>query len=172
MLFWNFQLSTNHDGRHFYSETITNFPTTLKKDSSANLWMYNNYVNITDWLKKRVRKFTFLKHSFFWKHTVFVNLKKFSSNDIFTSSDDILAGNFAWSNSIILVEDQIRWKRGLKHFWLTTIRVIFEIKIFLVFNKKYLYQRHTHPTLWGSVHTRCYIYNSLVHVLYVLFIFM
>ena len=43
----------------------------------------DNHVIITYWLKS-VRKFTFLKHhSFFWKHAVTVNLKKFSSNTIF-----------------------------------------------------------------------------------------
>ena len=32
------------------------------------------------------------------------------------SSDDILLGNVTWSNSVILVEYLIRWKRGLKYF--------------------------------------------------------
>ena len=30
------------------------------------------------------------------------------------SSDDILAGNFTWSNSIILVESVVRWKRNFE----------------------------------------------------------
>ena len=33
--------------------------------------------------EKRMRKFTFLKYSFFWKHTVTVNLKKIFSNTNF-----------------------------------------------------------------------------------------
>ena len=33
-----------------------------------------------------------------------------------SSSDDILLENFSVSNSIILVEDQIRWKRGFEIF--------------------------------------------------------
>ena len=32
------------------------------------------------------------------------------------SSDDILAGNFTWLNSIILVEDIKRWKRDFEIF--------------------------------------------------------
>ena len=39
-------------------------------------------VVITYWLKKRIRKFTFLKYTFFWKSTVTVTPKKFSSKTI------------------------------------------------------------------------------------------
>ena len=44
----------------------------------------DNQVLITYWLKNRIRKLTFLKYSFFWKCIGTVNLKKFSSNTIFT----------------------------------------------------------------------------------------
>ena len=72
------------------------------------------------------------------------------------------------SNSIILVEDRIRWKRGFEIFltdhWAGNIG-----------NKniagKYQNILVTHPILTGSVHTVCYVYNSLVHIIYVLFIF-
>ena len=31
------------------------------------------------------------------------------------SSDDILAGKFTWSNSIILVEGLVKWKTGFEN---------------------------------------------------------
>ena len=64
-------------------------------------------------MKKSIRKFTFLKYSFFWIRTVTVNPKKFSWNTIL---DDIFLENFTLSNSIILVEDIIRWKKGFEIF--------------------------------------------------------
>ena len=44
----------------------------------------DNQVILTYWLRNRIRKLAFLKYSFFLKCTGTVNLKKFSSNTIFT----------------------------------------------------------------------------------------
>ena len=59
-------------------------------------------------MKKRVRKFTFLKHS----RTATVNLKKFSSNTIFRL--------YTWGKFYMvkfdLVENLIKWKRGFEIF--------------------------------------------------------
>ena len=74
------------------------------------------------------------------------------------------------SNSIILVEDRIRWKRGFEIFltdhWAGNIghkNIAGKYQKILV----------TRPILTGSVHTVCYVYNSynMVHIIYVLFIF-
>ena len=54
----------------------------LKKSLNVKA-LSKNHVIITYWLEKRVRKLTFLKHSFFWKDIATVNLKKFSGNKIF-----------------------------------------------------------------------------------------
>ena len=51
----------------------------------------------------------FLKQSFFFENMLLLLTSRNSLQK--PSSDDIRAGNFAWSNSIILVEDLIRWKR-------------------------------------------------------------
>ena len=59
-------------------------------------------------------------------------------------------------------------KKKLETFLMDySMQAIFEIKIFRVRNKIYLYKCHP-PCLCKSVHTKCYIYNSLVHVTYVL----
>ena len=44
----------------------------------------DNQVKITYSLKNRIRKFTFLRYSFFWKRTDTLNLMKISSKTIFT----------------------------------------------------------------------------------------
>ena len=44
----------------------------------------DNQVIIIYWLIKRIRNLTFLRYSFFWKHTVTISLNKFSSNIIFS----------------------------------------------------------------------------------------
>ena len=44
----------------------------------------DNQVIIIYWLIKRIGKLRFLRYSFFWKHTVTISLKKFSSNTIFS----------------------------------------------------------------------------------------
>ena len=68
------------------------------------MWKVNlfcdKHVFITYWLKKRIRKFTFLKYSFFWKSAL----------------DDIILENFTLPNSTNLVEDLIRWKKGFETF--------------------------------------------------------
>ena len=62
---------------------------------------------------ERIRRVTFLKYSFFWKRTVTVKLKKLSLKP---SLDDIFLENCTLSNSIILAEDLIKWKRAFKIF--------------------------------------------------------
>ena len=75
------------------------------------------------------------------------------------------------------MENLIRWKRGLKYFWLNGD--IFDwYSAGDIWNKdipgtknKILSIGVTHPLLCGSFHTRFYIYNSFAHVIYVLFIY-
>ena len=132
-----------------------------KPRKSLNVETYNNNVVITCFLKKEYENLRFWSTQFFRSLSI-------SKNSLQTpSSEDIFAGNFTWSNSIILIENLIRWKRGLKYFWFTTMQVIFEIKISLVRNKKYLYQCHSPYTMQVS-HAICYMHNSLFHVIYVL----
>ena len=50
---------------------------------NVNVFRYNQVI-IIYWLIKRIRKFTFLRCSFNWKHSVTISLKKFSSNTIFS----------------------------------------------------------------------------------------
>ena len=45
----------------------------------------------------------------------------------------------------------------LKYFWLTTMRVIYEMKILLVFIKKYLQQCHQPYTMQVSLHRVFYL---------------
>ena len=74
------------------------------------LWQprYNNLLT-----KKRVRKFTFLKHSFFEN----ILLPSISINFFqTTSSNYIVGGNFVCSNSSILLEDLTRWMSGFEIF--------------------------------------------------------
>ena len=60
-----------------------------------------------------IRKFTFLKYSFFEN----VLLLLISRNSLQTPSlGDTLFGNFTLSNSVISVKDLIRWKRGFEIF--------------------------------------------------------
>ena len=75
------------------------------------LWQPGYYNLLTE--KKDIRKFTLLKCSFSWKRTFTVNLKTFSSNTIFRW---YTFSNFISSNSIILVEDLIKWKRCFEIF--------------------------------------------------------
>ena len=76
----------------------------------------DNHVIITYWLKKRIRKFMFLKYSFFWKRTVILS---FSRNYLqMPSSYDILMGNWIYIVKLnFLVEDLTRWKRGFEIFF-------------------------------------------------------
>ena len=73
----------------------------------------DNQVIVIYWLIKRIRKFTFLRYSFFWKHTITIS----SRNSLETLSlGDIILRNFILSNSTFLVEDLIRWKRCFEIF--------------------------------------------------------
>ena len=75
----------------------------------VNLFFDNHVVIITYWLEKMLRKFTFLKYSFFFFEKVL--LLSISRNSLQAPSfDDILLGNFVLSNSIIFVEGIIQWK--------------------------------------------------------------
>ena len=113
-----------------------------------------------------LRKSMFLKYSFF-EDVPFLSI---SRNVLETPSlDDIFLGNFTWSNSSILIEDLIRWHKGLKCFWLITMLVKLEIKISLVSIKAILVKSVPHHILGGSVRTGCYVYNSLVHISYFLY---
>ena len=78
----------------------------------VNLFCYNQVI-IIYWLKK------WSKTSCFWSTHYFENvpLLSISRNSLqLPSLDDILSGNFTLSNSIILVEDLIRWKRYFEIF--------------------------------------------------------
>ena len=56
----------------------------------------------------------FLKYSFFFEN---LQVPSVSRNSLQTPSlDHALLGNFTLSNSIILVEDLMRWKRGFDIF--------------------------------------------------------
>ena len=73
------------------------------------LWQPRYY----NWLKKMIRKFRFLKYSFFEK----VLLLSVSRNSLQTPSlDDIILENSTLSNSIISVKDLIKWKKGFEIF--------------------------------------------------------
>ena len=91
--------------------------------------------------KRKGKKIYVFEALIFFENILLLSI---SRNSLQTpSSGDINEGNFSLSNSIIFVEDLIKWKRGLKHFWSTAI---FEIQIFLVRNKKVLLSLS--PTLY------------------------
>ena len=72
------------------------------------MWQLRYYISLTVKNNKKI----FLKYWFF-----FENLQEpsVSKNSLQTPSlDHALLGNFTLSNSIILVEDLIRWKRGFE----------------------------------------------------------
>ena len=76
------------------------------------MWKPRYYNLLTE---KILRKFTFLKYSFFenGKYSATVNLG-FSLQITFL--DDIFFINFSLSNSIISVKNLIKWKRGFEIF--------------------------------------------------------
>ena len=80
------------------------------------------------------------------------------------ASDDVLARNFTRSKLIILVEDLVSWKRGFKICLIKHDTGDIENKNIAGGISV------THPIICGSVHTGCYTYNSLVHIISVLFI--
>ena len=87
--------------------------------------------------EKRVRNLRF------WSTHFFENITLLSISAQTTSSDYMLAGNFTWSYSIILVEDLIGERKALKYFWLTLMWMILKIKILLLRNKSYLHVTHS-----------------------------
>ena len=93
------------------------------------------------WLK-REKKFTFLKHSFFWKHVVTVNFKELSSNTIFrwyTFEKFFMVKFNYFSRRLLLIDHYV-------DCGLTTMRMISEIKTLLVRIKKILVS--VSPTLY------------------------
>ena len=81
------------------------------------MWVKSKFVlsqpRYYNWLRKIIRKLTFLKYSFFEN----VLLLSISKNSLQTPYlDDIILGNFTMSNSIISAKDLIRWKRGIEIF--------------------------------------------------------
>ena len=66
-----------------------------------------------NWLKKLIRKFTFLKLKLFEN----VHLLSISRNFLQTPSlDDMLLRNFTFPNSVISLKGLIKWKRGFEIF--------------------------------------------------------
>ena len=115
--------------------------------------------------EKTIRKFIFLKYSFF-EH---VPLLSISRNVLETTSlDDIFLGNFTLSNSFVLVEELIRWNRGFEIVLIDHYaREIGNENITGKYLKNYC-NSFTNLIRSGSVHTGCYVYNSLVHIPYFL----
>ena len=74
------------------------------------MWQPGYYNLLTE---KRIRKFTLLKYSFSWK-VLTLSISRNSPQTPFL--DDIFLGNFASSNSIIFVEELIKWKRCFEIF--------------------------------------------------------
>ena len=72
-----------------------------------------NHVIINLLTEKKGKKIYVSEALIFSKHTVTVNLNKFLQTP---SSDNVVGGKFTCSNSIILVEDLTRWKRGFELF--------------------------------------------------------
>ena len=102
---------------------------------NVNVFRYNQVIMIY-WLIKRIRKFTFLRYSCFEN----ILLLLASRNSLQTPSlVDIILRNFTLSNSTILVEDLIRWKRCFEIFFIGHCVVILQIKISLVSIKIFLY---------------------------------
>ena len=73
------------------------------------------------------------------------------------SLDHILLGNFTLSNSIILVEDLIRGKRGFEIFLVDHYAADIRKKVSLVSIEKFLYQCHPTYTRWVSLHKVLYL---------------
>ena len=70
-----------------------------------------DYYNLTT--EKCIRKFIFLKYSLFWRRIHYINLR----NPLETPHlNEIFLGYFTLSNSVILVEDLIRWNKGFEIF--------------------------------------------------------
>ena len=100
----------------------------------------------------------------FWSTHFFKNivLQSISRNILQTPpADDTLAGNFTRSNSIILVEDLIRWKGGFELFFDWPLSGWYWKQNYCWYViKKNTCISVTDILLHGSVHKGCYIYNS------------
>ena len=115
---------------------------------------------MTYWLKKKDKNI-----HFFWKRTVIVNLKQFSSNTIFRW---YTFGKFY----IIKFNYFSEGARGFEIFFIDYFAGDTGNKNIAGKYLKNLCTSVTHPIIGGSINTGCYIYNSLVHIMYVLFICM
>ena len=80
----------------------------MRVKSKFVLWQPFYY----NWLKKIVIKFTFLKYSFF-ENVLYLSITRYSLQT--PSLDNILLGNFPFSNSFVSVKVLLRWKRGFKY---------------------------------------------------------
>ena len=99
----------------------------------------DNRALITYCLKKRI------KNSRFWSTQISENvlLLSISRNSLYIPSlEGILLGNFAWSSSIILVEDPVKWKTCFEILLIDHFAGDIRNKISLVIIKKFLYQCH------------------------------
>ena len=99
-----------------------------------------------------------------------IRLLLISRDSIHTlSSDDILAGNFTWSNSTILVEDVIKWKKDFEILMIDYYAGDIGSKN----NKKYLHQCQPTYTVRVSPHRTLYLkfsssYNTCLIYLHVI----
>ena len=81
-----------------------------------------------------------------------------SGNSLQTLSlADILLGNFTLSNSIILVEDVIKWKRGFEIFLIDHYHGDIRKKNIAGKYQKFLYQCHPTYNRWVSPHRVLYL---------------
>ena len=137
---------------------------TMWVKSISVLWQPRYYNLLSE---KSIIKFTFLKCSFFRKRTVTANLKKFCSNTIFRW--------FAFRKFYIVKFNYFcgRHNKVKEKFW-------------NIFNRPLCWWYWKQKRLWkllktscislihtvrdGSVYTGSYVFNVLVHIIYVLFI--
>ena len=75
------------------------------------LWKPRYYNLLTEKKDKKIHVFEII---ILWKRTIILSVSRNSLQ--ISSLDDILLGNFALSNSIILVEHLTRWKKGFEIF--------------------------------------------------------
>ena len=95
-------------------------------------------------MTKRIKKLTFLKYPFFLKKVLLLSISRNYMLTLFL--DDTLLENFSSSNSIILVGDQIRSKRGFEIFLINNYADD-------IGNKNIACISITHLVLGRSVHT-------------------
>ena len=130
-------------------------------NSKFVLWQQRYYNLLAE---EKDKKITFLKYDFF-KNVVLLSI---SRNSLQTPSlHGILLRNFILSNSIILVEILIKWKRCFEIFLNDQCAGDIGNKNIAVHYLKNSCISVSHPILGGSVHTWWCIYNSLVHNLHV-----